>query len=186
MKPNRLIFPLIVLGGAALAVAACASFSPAGPVGNPKVPEPAKPVDLDQYTGLWYEIGRYENRFEKDCEGVTAEYRARPDGQIDVINSCHKGSLSGPVKTAEGKAKIVPDSGDAKLKVSFFGPFYVGDYWVLDYADDYSWAIVGEPSGRYLWLLSRTAHPHEMIRNTLEARTRQLGYDWNLVRMTQH
>jgi len=186
MKPNRLIFPLAVLGGAALAITACASLTSAGPVGNKAVPQPVKPVDLDQYTGLWYELGRYENRFEKDCEGVTAEYRARPDGLIDVINSCHRGSLSGPVKTAHGKAKILSGSDNAKLKVSFFGPFYVGDYWVLDHADDYSWSIVGEPSGRYLWLLSRTAQPHEVVRKTIEARVRALGYDWSLVRMTQH
>ena len=80
----------------------------------------------------------------------------------------------------------MPGSDNAKLKVSFFGPFYVGDYWVLDHADDYSWSIVGEPSGRYLWLLSRTAQPDELTRNTIEARTRALGYDWSMVRMTQH
>ncbi|ESQ93472.1 lipocalin family protein [Asticcacaulis benevestitus] len=184
MKPNRLIFPLLLASGAVLALTACASLT-AGPVGNASVPQPAKPVDIEQYSGLWYEIGRYENRFEKDCEGVTAEYRARPDGLIDVINSCHKGGLSGPVKVAEGKAKVLPGSDNAKLKVSFFGPLY-GDYWVLDRADDYSWAIVGEPSGRYLWLLSRVAQPHEMVRNTIEARTRQMGYDWGRVRMTKH
>lgn len=185
MKPNRLIFPLVVASGAVLALTACAVL-PMPPVGNKAVPQPAKPVDLEQYAGLWYEIGRYENRFEKDCEGVTAEYRARPDGMIDVINSCHKGGPSGPVKVVEGRAKILTGSDNAKFKVSFFGPFYVGDYWILDRADDYSWAIVGEPSGRYLWLLSRVAQPHEMVRNTLEARTRQMGYDWDRVRMTKH
>ncbi|ESQ85847.1 hypothetical protein AEAC466_01325 [Asticcacaulis sp. AC466] len=186
MKPNRLVFPLVVLGSAAVALTACASLASLGPVGNPSVPQPQKPVDLEQYAGLWYEVGRYENRFEKDCEGVTAEYRARPDGLIDVINSCHKGGLSGPVKTSHGKAKVLSGSDNAKLKVSFFGPFYVGDYWVLDHASDYSWSIVGEPSGRYLWLLSRTSKPDDMTRNTLEARTRELGYNWDMVRMTQH
>ena len=186
MKPNRLIFPLALAGGALLALTACASLVTSGPVGNSAVPQPAKPVDTARYIGLWYEIGRYENRFEKDCEGVTAEYRKRDDGLVEVINTCHKDSLSGPVKTAHGKAKILPGSDNAKLKVSFFGPFYVGDYWVLDHADDYSWSIVGEPSGRYLWLLSRTAKPDELTRNTIEARTRALGYDWSMVRMTQH
>ena len=186
MKPNRLIFPLAVAGGAVLALTACASLITSGRVGNKAVPQPAKPVDLNRYAGLWYEIGRYENRFERDCEGVTAEYRKRDNGEIEVINTARKSSLAGPVKTAHGKARVLPGSDNAKLKVSFFGPFYVGDYWVLDHADDYSWTIVGEPSGRYLWLLSRIAQPHEMVRNTLEARTRELGYDWSMVRMTQH
>lgn len=186
MKPNRLIFPLAVAGGAVLALTACASLITSGRVGNKAVPPPAKPVDLARYVGVWYEIGRYENRFEKDCEGVIAEYRKRDNGEIEVINTARKGSVSGAVKTVYGKARILPGSDNAKLKVSFFGPFYVGDYWVLDHADDYSWSIVGEPSGRYLWLLSRTAQPHEMVRNTLEARTRALGYDWSMIRMTQH
>jgi apolipoprotein D and lipocalin family protein len=55
---------------------------------------------------------------------------------------------AGKTTTANGKAKIVAGSANAKLKVSFFGPFY-GDYWVLDRVEDYGWAIVGEPSGRY-------------------------------------
>jgi apolipoprotein D and lipocalin family protein len=186
MKPTRLIFPLTVAGGAVLALTACASLMKNGRVGNRAVPQPAKHVDLNRYLGLWYEIGRYENHFETDCEGVTAEYRKRDDGLIDIINASRKGSLSGPVKTAHGKARVLRGSDNAKLKVSFFGPFYVGDYWVLDHADDYAWSIVGEPSGRYLWLLSRTAHPDELTRNTLEMRTRELGYDWSMVRMTQH
>ena len=76
-----------------MALTACAGLMSSGPVGNPAVPQPAKPVDPARYVGLWYEIGRYENRFEKDCEGVTAEYRKRDDGEIDVINSCRKGSV---------------------------------------------------------------------------------------------
>jgi apolipoprotein D and lipocalin family protein len=186
MKPNRLIFPLAVAGGAALALTACAGLMKKGRVGNRAVPQPARHVDLNRYLGLWYEIGRYENRFEADCEGVTAEYRKRDDGEIEVINTAHKDSLSGPVKTAHGKAKVLPGSDNAKLKVSFFGPFYAGDYWVLDHAEDYAWSIVGEPSGRYLWLLARTAQPDELTRNIIEARTRELGYDWSMVRMTRH
>ena len=71
-----------------------------------------------------------------------------------------------------------------ELKVSFFGPFY-GDYWVLDHADDYSWAIVGEPSGRYLWLLSRAAKPGQARLDQLIARARALGYDTSMLRITQ-
>lgn len=94
--------------------------------------------------------------------------------------------VDGPVKTVEGRARVVPDSGDARLKVSFFGPFYLGDYWVLDHADDYSWSIVGEPSGRYLWLMSRTAKPSQEVRATILNRTAELGYDLALVRETLH
>lgn len=169
---------------AAGTLAACASMT-AGPVGNSAVPQPAKPVDLKRYAGLWYELARYENRFERDCEAVTAEYRRRPDGMIEVLNRCRKGAVGGPLKVARGRAKVVEGSQDAKLRVSFFGPFF-GDYWVLDHADDYSWSIVGEPSGRYLWILTRQAKPDTATRDILQAWVQALGYDPALIRQTAH
>jgi apolipoprotein D and lipocalin family protein len=152
-----------------------------GPVGNANVPHPAKAVDLSQYVGRWYEIARYENGFEKGCEGVTADYTAREDGMIGILNTCRKGAVDGEVSTADGKAKIVEGSNNAKLKVSFFGPFYVGDYWVLDRAEDYSWSIVGEPSGRYLWILSRKPVLVEKQMSMLTAKVKAMGYDTSLI-----
>lgn len=174
---------LITLGGVA-ALAACASNG-ARKSGNENVPEPSKAVDLDRYLGHWHEFARYENRFERGCEGVTANYARREDGLVSVINACHEGGLSGPYKTSEGRAKIVAGSNGTKLKVSFFGPFYVGDYWILDHADDYSWSIVGEPTGRYLWILTRDARPSPDMRRSLIERTRALGYDVTMLRETQ-
>jgi apolipoprotein D and lipocalin family protein len=81
---------------------------------------------------------------------------------------------------------VVADSGNAKLKVSFFGPFFFGDYWVLDHADDYSWSIVGEPSGHYLWILTREATPATSVKDALIERVRALGYDTSMLRMTRH
>lgn len=180
MSSKRLL-PLLLLSGAALALTACATFQ-RGPVGNAAVPEPAKAVDLNRYAGLWYEIGRYENGFERGCEGVTARYTVRDDGLVGVVNTCRQGDAAGEERSVEGRGKVVEASGNAKLKLSFFGPFYVGDYWVLDRAEDYSWSIVGEPSGRYLWLLSRTPRPSDGVRQTILNRVRDLGYDLALIR----
>jgi apolipoprotein D and lipocalin family protein len=170
------------LGGSILAVGLLATAGirllDRHPVGNVRVPEPARPVDLKRYLGRWYEIARYEQRFERGCEGVTADYSLRTDGKIDVLNRCRKGD--GKVHDAHGIAKVVDRASNAKLKVSFFGPFY-GNYWVLDHADDYSWSIVGEPSGRYLWLLARDAELDVQAREGLVGRARALGYDTNLL-----
>lgn len=173
---------------AALALAGC--FGPAGPVGNAAVPQPAKPVELQPYLGQWYEYGRYEAPFQKGCEAVTATYSLRDDGRIKVVNACRKGAVDGKYDQSTGRAKIVEGSNGAKLKVSFFGPFW-GDYWVLDHGpvgEDglYQWSIVGEPSGRYLWMLTREARPNADLAALLEERVRALGYDWSLVRMTKH
>ena len=183
MTVKRLL-PLVLLVGAAAALGACATLQ-RGPVGNAAVPQPAKPVELNRYLGRWYELARYEAGFQKDCEAVTADYSLLENGQVRVLNRCRQGAIDGPVKQSEGKAKVVEGSENAKLKVSFFGPFYVGDYWVLDHADDYSWSIVGEPSGRYLWILSREARPGAETRQALRSRVQALGYELSLLRETQ-
>ena len=170
MKPWFLALPLLL--------AACV----AGPSGNPNPPQPAKAVELDRYLGKWYEVARYDMRFQKGCEAVTAEYSKRPDGLIRVLNTCRQDAVDGQVRTAEGKARVVDTATNAKLKVSFFGPVW-GDYWVMDRAEDYSWAIVGEGSGKYLWLLTRRP-PTDLERETLTARAKALGYDVAMLRPT--
>lgn len=185
-RPSILRVSAIALVVGAVCVLGACALNPAGKSGDTRVPEPAKPVDLSRYLGRWYELARYENGFERDCEAVTAEYTLRDDGLIDVINSCHKGGVGGPPDVSKGRAKIVAGSGDAKLKVSFFGPFFFGDYWVLDHADDYAWSIVGEPSGRYLWILTREAIPNASVKDALIERVRALGYDTSMLRMTRH
>ncbi len=171
----------LIVTAALLLLTACAQ----GPVGNASVPAPAKAVELDRYLGRWYEIARYENRFEEGCEGVTADYSLREDGKIKVLNSCHKGAVNGALETAEGTAYVVEGSNNAKLRVSFFWPFY-GDYWVLDHAKDYRWSIVGEPSGKYLWILARTPNLSEKEVRRLIARTKALGYNTTLIRRVRH
>jgi len=182
MKNHRALSLLVVISSSVL-LAGCTSFS-GGPVGNSAIPEPAKSVDLNRYLGRWYEIGRYEAKFQKDCEAVSADYSLNENGTIKVINTCRKNSVDGKLTTATGKAKIVEGSQNAKLKVSFFGPFY-GDYWILDRHENYDWAIVGEPSGRYLWMLSRTANPSQETKSTILQRVAELGYNLDLIRTTK-
>lgn len=104
---------------------------------------------------------------------MTADYALRADGGIDVLNRCRK--PDGRISNARGRAKIVDAATNAKLKVSFFGPFF-GDYWVLDHADDYSWSIVGQPSGRDL----RAAQPRGPARRGAGDRTGRAGQDAGL------
>ncbi|MEY8842626.1 lipocalin family protein [Cribrihabitans sp. XS_ASV171] len=136
-------------------------------------------LDIAKYMGLWYEIARYPNRFEENCVGVTAEYAQREDGKIDVVNTCRKGALDGPVEAAEGVAKRV---GPGKLAVSFVPalswlPFTNGDYWVLEVTDGYEVAVVGNPDGSSGWILAREP---EIDAAQFEAATAVLednGYD---------
>ena len=132
-------------------------------------------VEVQRYLGRWYEIARYPNRFQKDCaSGVTADYSLRSDGKITVLNQCKK--ADGKNKTAKGKAKIVDKSTNAKLKVTFFWPFY-GDYWIIDLGERYDYAVVSEPSRKYLWILSRTPTLSDSTYEAILRRIRTNGFD---------
>jgi apolipoprotein D and lipocalin family protein len=167
---------------ALLSLTACAGLLQRHPVGNRSVPEPRRTVDIQRYLGRWYEIARYEQGFQRGCDGVTADYSLRPGGGISVVNRCRK--PNGRMTEARGRARIADQASNAKLRVSFFGPFF-GDYWVLDHADDYSWAIVGEGSGRFLWILAREPTPGNSEVAALIERTRAMGYDTSMLRRTR-
>ncbi|HEU4509445.1 MAG TPA: lipocalin family protein [Pyrinomonadaceae bacterium] len=141
-------------------------------------------VDLSRYTGQWYEIARLPNRFEKKCaDSVTATYNLRSDGRIDVVNRCRK--ANGEYTTAKGKAKIVDKKTNAKLKVTFFWPFY-GDYWILDLGQNYEYAVVGAPDRDYLWILSRTPQFDEQLYQQLLAKMAARGFDTQKMIRTSH
>ena len=132
-------------------------------------------VDLSRYVGQWYEIARLPNRFQKKCaDSVTANYTVRADGDIKVVNRCRK--QSGEFTTATGKAKIVDKQTNAKLKVTFFWPFY-GKYWIVDLGPNYEYAVVGEPGRNYLWVLSRTPTMDEGLYQNLLTKMQARGFD---------
>ena len=116
--------------------------------------ETVQSVDLEKYSGIWYDIAHLPVSFMKDCSCTTAEYMLVPKGYVKVINRCYNES-SGKWKSITGKAFVIPNSGNSKLKVQFFWPFK-GDYWIIELDKDYNFAVVGNQSRKYLWILSRT------------------------------
>src|SRR3712207_4744094 len=138
---------------ASLLLVACASRPPAD------APRTVPAVDLARYAGVWHEAARFPNRFQDgygvSCADTTATYTPRPDGRVGVVNRCRNAAANGAERVAEGRAYVVEGSNGARLRVSFFWPFY-GDYWVVGLAPDYRWAVVGDPRREYLWVLSRT------------------------------
>jgi len=144
----------------------------AGCASSPPLPTVAR-VDLDRYLGQWYEIALIPNRFQAQCVSDTrAEYRR--DGEaIQVVNRCR--TASGDEESATGIARVVEGSEGARLRVSFFRPFY-GNYWVLAIDPDYRWVLVGEPERRYGWVLARTPSLDPAVLRSLLDRAEALGY----------
>jgi apolipoprotein D and lipocalin family protein len=156
------------------------------PVYGKKEPAPlvtVSSVDLQRYLGSWYEIASYPAWFQKGCTGSKASYALLPDGRIEVVNTCFKQSLEGPQKRSTGKAEVVDPTTNAKLKVWFFWPFK-GDYWIIDLDADYRWAVVGVPSRKYLWILSRTSTLDPSVYEGILQRIAAQGYDPNKLNIT--
>jgi apolipoprotein D and lipocalin family protein len=180
-KDPKALLKAILISGMALLLACPANLRPLA--NDP--PNVVRHVDLDRYLGKWYEIARYPNRFQKACVASTAVYSIREDGRIRVLNECRKESLEGPLKRVEGKAWVVDETTQAKLKVQFFWPFW-GHYWIIDLGEDYEYAVVGHPKRKYLWILSRTPQMETEVYEAILERIVRNGYDPDgLIRMEQ-
>ncbi len=119
------------------------------------IPSVVPAVDLESYAGHWYEVASTQPFFQANCVCVTADYTLRDDGKVGVVNTCRQGGLNGEDSTVEGTATATKNP--AKLKVQF-GPIPapVSNYWVVDLADDYSYAVVSTVLRTPIWILSRT------------------------------
>lgn len=142
-------------------------------------------LDLNRYSGQWYEIARMDHSFEKGLVGCTAQYSIQKDGSIKVINAGFKNSLDGKYKVSEGKAKRPDANEPGKLKVSFFLWFY-SDYNVLELANDYRYVLVGSKSADYLWILSRSPQMDPNDLHYLLECAQQRGYDTDKLIWVKH
>jgi len=143
-------------------------------------PKVVKYVDLKKYAGLWYEIAKIPNRFQKHCKrGTTAQYKLLENGKIEVINSCIE--EDGERDASEGVAQVVDASSNAKLEVSFVSilgiNLFWGDYWVIGLDDNYEYAVVGTPTRKYGWILSRTPKLSEEKLNEAFELLKSQGYE---------
>jgi apolipoprotein D and lipocalin family protein len=170
--------PLILLG-----LLLGTAYSRANDDGAKRPLEAVPSVDLNRYVGTWYEIARLPNSFQKICTGdVIADYTLLDDGTVKVVNRCRK--ENGEMTEAEGKARrLGEDEPSSKLQVRFapgwlsWLPFVWANYWVIDLAEDYSYAVIGEPDREYLWILSRTPKMEDAVYERILERIREKGYD---------
>ncbi len=151
------------------------------------IPEKAvavKPFDKDKYLGKWYEIARFDFKFERNLNNTTAQYSLKENGDIRVENRGYNYKKK-KWEQAVGMAKFVDDPNEAKLKVSFFGPFYSG-YNVIAIDPDYRYALVAGKNTDYLWILSRTKTVPEQIKTDYLKLAQSIGYDIGRLVWVEH
>lgn len=146
-------------------------------------PETVPYVDLTKYAGKWYEIASYPMRFQRGCHCTTAEYTISEKGFVIVENRCNRDSINGRESYIKGKAFVKKNSGNAKLKVQFFWPFRA-NYWIIELAEDYSYAVVSDPGRSTLWILSRTPQMDEQVYSTILSRLNKKGFNISLLKRT--
>jgi apolipoprotein D and lipocalin family protein len=134
-------------------------------------------LDVSRYLGTWHQVAWIPNSFQGDCVSDTKATYSLDGTDLRVQNQCK--NASGKTTEAIGIAKIVEGSNNAKLRVSFFRPFY-GNYWVLALDPDYKWVLVGEPKRTFGWVLAREPKLDEATLNKVLDRAVVLGYDRNL------
>jgi lipocalin len=130
-----------------------------------------KELDVERFLGHWYEIARFDHRFERNMEYTEAEYSMRDDGNIDVVNT---GIKNGKRKTAKGRAKMTDNP--AMLRVSFFRPFY-SDYRVMMLDSAYQYALIGSGDSNYLWILARQPQLRRDTKAKIVSEAERRGYD---------
>jgi len=163
---------ILLVAGAALAER---------PAHVPRRPRVERDVDLKRVCGgVWHEIARLPNRFQKDCVcGVTASYRLREDGGIDVINRCVE--ADGRVKVFEAEAEVVDTRTRARWKLV---PFKIlglkpvkADLWIIGLDEAYAWLVFGDPDRDKAWILSREPGIAPEVRAEIDALLVRQGYD---------
>ena len=141
-------------------------------------PQPTKALSGSFFTGRWYEIARTENARQRGCEAPFYEFQSQKDGgQVGFVMSCRKGSPSGKVEATNGSVRLPTDNLRNKFRISVFGGAIKQEYWILDRADDLSWAIMATPGGNYVWLLARKPKLDNGLKTQLMTRIKGLGYD---------
>jgi apolipoprotein D and lipocalin family protein len=141
-----------------------------------KLPSVVSSVDLNRYKGLWYEIARLPNFFERKLKCTSATYTLRNDGRITVLNKGNYSTDPQKSTSSQGIAWVPDKNSPAKLKVQFFWPFS-GDYWIMDLDKDYRYVLVGDPATKYLWILAREKKMEESIYRMLLQKAVDNGYD---------
>jgi len=140
-------------------------------------------VDLSRMQGKWFEIAALPRPSQAGCTGTTATYELKSERELLVRNECHEGSLQGPVKRVAARAIATDAAVPAKLSLDF--GFAYGDYWIIEVAGDYGYAVVGHPTRDYLWILSRERSLPPPVLDGILERSKSRGFPVGILKYTE-
>ncbi len=143
-----------------------------------------KNVDLNRYAGVWYEIARLPNRFERNLKCVTAQYKLLGPNKIEVVNKGYS-ITKNKYKSVKGKAWVPDNAMQGRIKVQFYWPF-TGDYYIILLDENYTYALVGDPSRKFLWFLSKNPQLDDAIYAIMSDKAKSLGFNIGEIIKVEH
>ena len=138
------------------------------------VPKTVDYVDVGQYLGTWYQIARNPLFFEDGCVCSIQKLNLRSDGLVGVFNTCNVQTPSGALRSISGTAKNEDPQSNSKFTVDFGLP-HTGEYWIIGLDSQYRYAVVSDPSGKSLYILSKTPTlPTDLYQSAVAAAAEQV------------
>ena len=83
-------------------------------------PKPVTHVSPKSFSGLWYEIARTYNEFEKNCVAATVEYKIIKKNKLKVYNRCFEYEIGGELISYTGVVTPLKENNLAKLEKTYY------------------------------------------------------------------
>lgn len=126
-------------------------------------------VDPQMFSGLWYEIARTYNYYQKDCVASSVEYKLDEQKNYEVHNRCFENVIGGDLVEYEGSAKSAFENGNMAVMDMTYFSIFTQRYNVYYIDKNYKLAIVADDHFENLWIMSRTPRIDKQTLSTLVA-----------------
>jgi lipocalin len=139
-------------------------------------------VDIQKYSGLWYQVARYPHSFQRaSCGDSTAEYTIREDGKISVLNVCWEQEYGTKINQRVRAVAVPVTETNNFLRVKFYYLF-PASYLIIELDEDqYQWAAVTTPKMNLLWILSRTPSLDPAVYQQIVDSLVKKGFDQSMI-----
>jgi len=137
-------------------------------------------VDINRFMGDWYVIANIPTFIEKNATNAIESYALNKEGNIETTFTFYKNNPNGEKKVYKPKGYIYNSETNAEWRMQFIWPFKM-PFLIIDLADDYSYTVIGYPSKKYLWIMSRKPVIQDDIYLSIIQKLKNINYDINKI-----
>ena len=134
-----------------------------------KAPVPVPYVDIERFSGLWYEVARTYNSYQENCVASSVEYVLQEDNEYKVYNRCFEDKIGGDLIEYRGTATPVEGTSMSAIDMTYFYIF-TKEYLVIHVDEEYSTAVVADRDMEQVWIMSRKPKMAQNVLNNILAK----------------